>query len=102
MDGVVQVASAVIASQSQVAAGGVVDASIPSLPIVIHSARAEGFFHLLVPVGAVTVAVVSAGSFEPQPLQCLLHRTFTLLALRRGCLAEAQAGFWLGHQFLSG
>lgn len=97
LDGVVQLTSAVVPSQSQIAAGGVVDTPLPSLPAMLHSARVEGFFHLLIPVSAVTVAVVSAGGFELQPLQGVLHGT-----RRRGCPGEGQAGLYQGHRLLSG
>lgn len=105
MDGAVHLTSAVVLPQSQVAAGVMVDTLLPCLPAVLQGARAEGLLHLLVPVCAVTVAVASAGGFEQQPLQGLLHRSLIPLGLGnwRGCgPACAQAGLYLGHRLLSG
>lgn len=100
VDGVVQMASAVVPSQSQIAAGGVVDAPLPHLPAVLGGARAEGFFHLLIPVGAVAVAVVSSGGFEVQPLQGLLHATLNFFALRTR--RRGRPGLYKRHGLLSG
>lgn len=73
MRGVVQVAGAVVAAQSQVTAGRVVDAALPHLPAVLCGAGAEGFLHFLVAVCAVAVAVVAPGRLEVEPLQRLLQ-----------------------------
>lgn len=105
VDGVVQLTSAVVPTQSQVAAGGMVDTPLPGLPAMLRGAGAEGFLHLLIPVGAVTVAVVSARCSELQPVQGLLQSTLTPIALctwRRGCPCEGRAGLDLGHRLLPG
>lgn len=100
-DGVVQLTCAVVAAQPQVAAGGVVDTLVPSLPPGLHRAGAEGFLHLLVPVSAVAVAVVSPGAFVQQPLQDVLHQAPALCTRRRFVPGHVQAGLCRGHQRLS-
>lgn len=88
----------VVLPQSQSAAGCVVDAPLPGLPAVLQSAGAEGFLHLLIPVGAVAVAVLAPGAFVLQPLQSLRNQTLTGFALSGSGLGEGQAGLHHGHR----
>ena len=103
VDGIVQLTRAVVSSQSQVAAGVEVDTPLPRLPAVLCLVWAEGFFHLFIPISAVAVAVLSAGVFEQQPLQGVLHADSTRLALcprRRGRPVQAPARLCLGLRLL--
>lgn len=71
--GVVEFTAAVVPSQPQVAAGSVVDTPLPVLSALLQVVGAEGFLHLLIPVGAVTVAVAMTWCFVQQPLQGVLY-----------------------------
>lgn len=97
MDVLVQMTTTVVACQSQVGAGVLVNIPLPILPDVLQRARAEGFFHLLVPVGAVAVAVASPGVSVQQSLQGLLHRALFLAPWR----SQVQAGLCKSHWLLS-
>lgn len=102
VEGAIQLTRAVKASQFWVATGRLIDTHVPVLQAVFKGAGGESFLHLLITVGAVAVAVVSAGALEVQPRQSLFHGGFRSRPRRRCCPAQAQTGFCNGYRHLPG